>query len=139
MPGGSGSGAVHALGAVWRFQPDPAHAHDEESGFRAAHLGLSRAILRHHARTFHQRYAMLPYIYTEARRTYDTGVAFLHPLYYDWPEANEAYTSKERICIRRPDDCGTGDDAGRQGDGPGNGEALAAGGRVDRNGDRASN
>ncbi len=43
---------------------------------------------------FQQRYAMLPYIYTEARRTYDTGVAFLHPLYYDWPEANEAYTSK---------------------------------------------
>ena len=43
---------------------------------------------------FHLRYAMQPYIYTEARRTYDTGVAFLRPLYYDWPEANEAYTSK---------------------------------------------
>jgi len=37
---------------------------------------------------------MQPYIYTEARRTYDTGVAFLHPLYYDWPEADAAYTSK---------------------------------------------
>jgi alpha-glucosidase len=43
---------------------------------------------------YHQRYAMIPYIYTEARRTYDTGVAFLHPLYYDWPEANEAYEMK---------------------------------------------
>ncbi len=43
---------------------------------------------------YHERYAMLPYIYTEARRTYDTGVAFLHPLYYDWPEANEAYDMK---------------------------------------------
>jgi alpha-glucosidase len=43
---------------------------------------------------YHQRYAMLPYVYTEARRTYDTGVAFLHPLYYDWPEANEAYDMK---------------------------------------------
>ncbi len=43
---------------------------------------------------YHQRYAMLPYIYTEARRTYDTGVAFLHPLYYEWPEAQEAYSSK---------------------------------------------
>ena len=43
---------------------------------------------------FHLRYALQPYIYTEARRTYDTGVAFLHPLYYDWPEADEAYTSK---------------------------------------------
>ena len=37
---------------------------------------------------------MLPYIYTEARRTYDTGVAFLHPLYYDWPDADEAYSNK---------------------------------------------
>jgi alpha-glucosidase (family GH31 glycosyl hydrolase) len=44
--------------------------------------------------TFHLRYALLPYIYTEARRTYDTGVAFLHPLYYDWPEADDAYTNK---------------------------------------------
>jgi hypothetical protein len=38
-----------------------------------------------------RRYAMIPYIYTEARRTYDTGVAFLHPLYFDWPESPEAY------------------------------------------------
>ncbi len=43
---------------------------------------------------FRQRYAMQPYIYTEARRTYDTGVAFFHPLYYDWPEADDAYTQK---------------------------------------------
>jgi alpha-glucosidase len=43
---------------------------------------------------YHQRYAMLPYVYTEARGTYDTGVAFLHPLYYDWPEENEAYDMK---------------------------------------------
>ena len=40
------------------------------------------------------RYALQPYIYTEARRTYDTGVAFFRPLYYDWPEANEAYANK---------------------------------------------
>ncbi len=44
---------------------------------------------------YHLRYALLPYVYTEARRTYDTGVAFLHPLYYDWPEAAEAYTNKD--------------------------------------------
>ncbi len=44
--------------------------------------------------TFQLRYEMQPYIYTEARRTYDTGVAFLRPLYYDWPEANEAYGNK---------------------------------------------
>ena len=43
---------------------------------------------------FHLRYALIPYIYTEGRRTYDTGVAFLHPLYYDWPNADEAYSNK---------------------------------------------
>jgi len=41
--------------------------------------------------TFRLRYALQPYLYTEARRTYDTGVAFLRPLYYDWPEAPAAY------------------------------------------------
>jgi len=41
---------------------------------------------------FRFRYSLVPYIYTEARRTYDTGVAFVHPLYYDYPESNEAYT-----------------------------------------------
>jgi alpha-glucosidase (family GH31 glycosyl hydrolase) len=44
--------------------------------------------------TFQLRYALLPYIYTEGRRTYDTGVAFFRPLYYDYPEADSAYTSK---------------------------------------------
>jgi alpha-glucosidase (family GH31 glycosyl hydrolase) len=43
---------------------------------------------------FQLRYALQPYIYTEARRTYDTGVAFLRPLYYDWPEAPQAYTAR---------------------------------------------
>jgi alpha-glucosidase len=37
------------------------------------------------------RYALVPYLYTEARRTYDTGVAFLRPLYYDYPGEPLAY------------------------------------------------
>jgi alpha-glucosidase (family GH31 glycosyl hydrolase) len=44
--------------------------------------------------TFQTRYAMQPYIYTEARRTYDTGVAFVRPLYYEWPDAADAYDSR---------------------------------------------
>ena len=40
--------------------------------------------------TFQLRYRMQPYLYTEGRRTYDTGVAFLRPLDYDSPEAAEA-------------------------------------------------
>ncbi|MDR3723179.1 MAG: glycoside hydrolase family 31 protein [Terracidiphilus sp.] len=43
---------------------------------------------------FQLRESMEPYLYTEARRTYDTGVAFLRPLYYDWPQDEAAYTSK---------------------------------------------
>ena len=42
-----------------------------------------------------KREALEPYVYTEARHTYDTGVAFLHPLYYDWPEADAAYYRKD--------------------------------------------
>jgi alpha-glucosidase len=44
--------------------------------------------------TFQLRYALEPYLYTEGRRTYDSGVAFFRPLYYDWPEEAAAYTSK---------------------------------------------
>ncbi len=45
---------------------------------------------------FLRRYALLPYIYTEARRTFDTGVAFLHPTYYEYPEKDEAYRFKNQ-------------------------------------------
>jgi alpha-glucosidase len=40
------------------------------------------------------RLSLVPYLYTEARRTYDTGVAFLRPLYYDWPHEKPAYGEK---------------------------------------------
>ncbi len=43
---------------------------------------------------FQLRYAMEPYVYTEGRRTYDNGVAFTRPLYYEWPEAAEAYAAR---------------------------------------------
>ncbi|MDE6453051.1 MAG: glycoside hydrolase family 31 protein [Muribaculaceae bacterium] len=42
-------------------------------------------------RTILQRYAMVPYIYTMARRAHDEGVSLCRPLYYDYPEAPEAY------------------------------------------------
>jgi alpha-glucosidase len=44
--------------------------------------------------SFQLRYALQPYLYTEARRTYDSGVAFLRPLYYDFPETPDAYAAK---------------------------------------------
>ena len=39
------------------------------------------------------RYALVPYLYTAARQTHETGVAFLRPLYYDHPEDDEAYAA----------------------------------------------
>lgn len=40
------------------------------------------------------RYSLIPYLYTESRRTYDTGVSLCRPMYYEFPEAEEAYRFK---------------------------------------------
>lgn len=37
------------------------------------------------------RYALFPYIYTMARETYDTGIGMCRPLYYEYPDCEEAY------------------------------------------------
>jgi alpha-glucosidase (family GH31 glycosyl hydrolase) len=42
------------------------------------------------------RYAMIPYIYTASREAYDTGISLLRPMYYDYPEAPEAYDAKDQ-------------------------------------------
>ena len=39
----------------------------------------------------HWRYSLFPYLYTEARKTHDSGTAFFRPLYYDFPGFSEAY------------------------------------------------
>lgn len=66
---------------------------------------------------FHLRYALVPYIYNAARRNYDTGVAMCHPLYYDYPESDDAYTHGREFlfgddilatCIAKPVDKATG-------------------------------
>ena len=38
------------------------------------------------------RYALVPYIYTAARQAYDSGISICRPMYYDWPEEENAYT-----------------------------------------------
>jgi len=38
------------------------------------------------------RNALVPYIYTNARKAYETGIAMVHPMYYDSPMDNDAYT-----------------------------------------------
>lgn len=42
------------------------------------------------------RYTLAPYIYNAARQTYDTGVSMCRPMYYYYPECNEAYDNKEQ-------------------------------------------
>ncbi|MBK9128752.1 MAG: DUF5110 domain-containing protein [Phycisphaerales bacterium] len=37
------------------------------------------------------RYALTPYIYTAARACHDTAVPLCRPLYWEWPEQEEAY------------------------------------------------
>ena len=42
------------------------------------------------------RYAMIPYIYTESKKVYETGISICRPMYYDHPEAKEAYDFKDQ-------------------------------------------
>ncbi|MBO1363662.1 DUF5110 domain-containing protein [Prevotella sp. A2931] len=55
--------------------------------FDNAHFEILRDIIR-------QRYEMAPYIYTMARKTHDDAISLCRPMYYDYPEAPEAYTNK---------------------------------------------
>ncbi|MDO4210750.1 MAG: glycoside hydrolase family 31 protein [Bacteroidales bacterium] len=41
--------------------------------------------------TVNGRYALVPYIYTMARKAYETGESLCRPLYYDYPEEQAAY------------------------------------------------
>lgn len=42
------------------------------------------------------RYALIPYMYTAARIAYDSGVSICRPMYYDWPEKDEAYAFQQQ-------------------------------------------
>jgi len=40
------------------------------------------------------RYSLIPYIYTNARKAYDEGISICKPLYYEYPQNEEAYKFK---------------------------------------------
>lgn len=42
----------------------------------------------------HQRYQFAPYIYSMARRTYNDALPICRPMYYDYPELEEAYSNR---------------------------------------------
>lgn len=90
---------------------------DEELYIRWMQLGLYLPIMRTHstndvnmnkepwalktketgeliAALCRQREALVPYSYTAARQAYETGVSLCRPMYYDYPEADEAYQFK---------------------------------------------
>ena len=62
-----------------------ANMNKEPWSFSAEYCEILREIVR-------QRYEMAPYIYTMARKAYDEGLSLCRPLYYDYPECNEAYS-----------------------------------------------
>ena len=41
------------------------------------------------------RYDLSPYIYNAAREAYDTGISMCRPLYYEYPEAQQAYDFRQ--------------------------------------------
>lgn len=42
--------------------------------------------------TYLLRYSLIPYIYTQARMAYESGVSICHPVYYDFPKEENAYS-----------------------------------------------
>lgn len=53
------------------------------------------------AETLRLRYEMVPYIYSEARAGFDTGLSLCRPLYYEWPEHEEAYLARDQYQFGR--------------------------------------
>ena len=45
-------------------------------------------------RAFNLRYQLIPYIYTMARKCFDTSLPLCRPLYYEWPDLEESYAHK---------------------------------------------
>ena len=98
----------HDLGGHMNPNDDP---NDPERFLRWVQFGVFTPIFRTHASSapvierrmwvypnfsdfrdaVRLRYSLLPYIYTMARKTYDTGVGIVRPLYYEHPETEAAY------------------------------------------------
>lgn len=57
--------------------------------FPAAYFDAAR-------QAFQLRYRLIPYIYTMARKCYDEALPLCRPLYYEWPDLEEAYARKNQ-------------------------------------------
>ena len=77
-----------ALSPILRTHSTKSSALDKEPwAFDHQHFSIIR-------NTILERYRMAPYIYTMARRAYDEGLSLCRPLYYEWPENEEAYQER---------------------------------------------
>ena len=47
------------------------------------------------------RYSLVPYLYNEAHNTYETGVSTVHPMYYDYPKEENAYSIANQYMFGR--------------------------------------
>jgi hypothetical protein len=45
------------------------------------------------------RAKLVPYLYTSARRAYDSGISIVSPLYYYWPQYREMFTYKTQYML----------------------------------------
>jgi alpha-glucosidase (family GH31 glycosyl hydrolase) len=43
-----------------------------------------------------RRYQLVPYIYSELRNTWESGVSLCHPMYYEYPDEQEAYKARDQ-------------------------------------------
>ena len=95
---------------------DEALANDPELVLRWLQFGVFTPIFRTHAtkdprlerrvwkfdnfpdiqKAIRLRYTIFPYLYTMARKTYDTGLGIVRPLYYEYPEIEEAYNHEDQ-------------------------------------------
>ena len=54
------------------------------------------ATFEHLRDLIHFRYALIPYIYSVAHQTYETGISLCRPMYYDYPKDSRAYDLKNQ-------------------------------------------
>ena len=66
-----------------------------QEGYFIAESVISPEHLQIMRDAFRLRYALIPYIYTSARQCYDEAMPLCRPLYYEWPEWDEAYASRD--------------------------------------------
>jgi hypothetical protein len=60
---------------------------------------FSPAVTQAARQAFHLRYQLIPYLYTLARIATETGLALCRPMYYAYPEAEDAYLCRQQYFL----------------------------------------